>query len=132
MTRMGNRVIPNAHFKKHWQRYVKTWFDQPAKKKKRRTNRLKKAAKLAPRPAKGPLRPIVHCPTRKHNMKVRAGKGFSFQELRVSRMHTSVRYWKMAGYRMAGFFCGVLISCLKFYTQKFYGCTFSLRLIHEF
>lgn len=83
MTRMGNRVIPNAHFKKHWQRYVKTWFNQPAKKKKRRVKRLKKAARLAPRPAKGPLRPIVHCPTRRYNMRVRAGKGFTLEELRV-------------------------------------------------
>lgn len=83
MTRMGNRVIPNAHFKKHWQRYVKTWFNQPAKKKKRRVKRLKKAARLAPRPGKGPLRPIVHCPTRRYNMRVRAGKGFTLEELRV-------------------------------------------------
>jgi large subunit ribosomal protein L13e len=79
---MGNRVVPNAHFKKHWQRYVRTWFDQPAKKKKRRIKRQQRAGRVAPRPAKGPLRPIVHCPTRRYNMRVRAGKGFTFQELR--------------------------------------------------
>ena len=85
MTRMRNRVVPNAHFKKHWQRYVKTWFDQPARKQKRRVRRNKKAAAMAPRPAKGPLRPIVHCPTVKYNMRVRAGRGFSFEELRVCK-----------------------------------------------
>ncbi len=84
MARMRNRVVPNGHFKKHWQRYVRTWFDQPARKQKRRTRRIKKAAMIAPRPAKGPLRPIVHCPTAKYNMRVRAGRGFSFEELRVS------------------------------------------------
>lgn len=32
-----NNVIPNGHFKKHWQNYVKTWFNQPARKARRRT-----------------------------------------------------------------------------------------------
>ena len=31
-----NNVIPNGHFKKHWQNYVKTWFNQPARKERRR------------------------------------------------------------------------------------------------
>jgi hypothetical protein len=31
-----NNVVPNGHFKKHWQNYVKTWFNQPARKKRRR------------------------------------------------------------------------------------------------
>lgn len=31
-----NNVIPNGHFKKHWQNYVKTWFNQPARKQRRR------------------------------------------------------------------------------------------------
>jgi len=30
-----NNVIPNQHFKKKWQFYVKTWFNQPARKKRR-------------------------------------------------------------------------------------------------
>lgn len=31
-----NNVIPNGHFKKHWQNYVRTWFNQPARKTRRR------------------------------------------------------------------------------------------------
>lgn len=80
-----NGVIPNAHFKKHWERYVKTWFDQPGKKKRRRQKRKEKAASVFPRPVQS-LRPVVRCPTFKYNTKVRAGRGFTLQELRVSRL----------------------------------------------
>jgi hypothetical protein len=58
-------VIPNQHFHKKWARRVKTWLDQPIQKKIRRERRKAKAAKLAPRPAAGPLKPLVHCPTQK-------------------------------------------------------------------
>ena len=34
-----NNVVPNGHFKKHWQNYVKTWFNQPARKTRRRIGR---------------------------------------------------------------------------------------------
>ena len=78
-----NGVIPNAHFKKHWECYVKTWFDQPGRKKRRQRKRLEKAAKIAPRPVAGLLRPVVRCPTFKYNTKVRAGRGFTFGELTV-------------------------------------------------
>ncbi|KAL9224074.1 hypothetical protein vseg_000145 [Gypsophila vaccaria] len=76
-----NNVIPNSHFKKHWQNYVRTWFNQPARKTRRRAARQKKAVKIFPRPTAGPLRPIVHGQTLKYNMKLRAGKGFSLEEL---------------------------------------------------
>ena len=66
-----NNVIPNGHFKKHWQNYIKTWFNQPAR-------------KTFPRPTAGPLRPIVHGQTLKYNMKVRAGRGFSLEELKAA------------------------------------------------
>ncbi|KAL3738578.1 hypothetical protein ACJRO7_020019 [Eucalyptus globulus] len=55
-----NNVVPNGHFRKHWQNYVETWFNQlilmlfilcPA--------RQKNAVKIFPRPTAGPLRP--HC-----------------------------------------------------------------------
>ncbi|KAG5565145.1 hypothetical protein RHGRI_001142 [Rhododendron griersonianum] len=78
-----NNVIPNGHFKKHWQNYVKTWFNQPARKTRRRLARQKKAVKIFPRPTAGPLRPIVHGQTLKYNMKLRAGRGFSLEELQV-------------------------------------------------
>lgn len=35
-----NNVIPNQHFKKKWQFYVKTWFNQPARKVRRRNGEL--------------------------------------------------------------------------------------------
>lgn len=80
-----NEMIPNAHFKKHWERYVKTWFNQPGRKKRRRLARQKKAAAIAPRPALGWVRPVVHCQTFKYNSRVRAGRGFTLEELKVRR-----------------------------------------------
>ncbi|OQR71450.1 60S ribosomal protein L13 isoform 1 [Tropilaelaps mercedesae] len=46
----GGKVIPNNHFRKHWQRRVKTWFDQTQRHKRRAANRVIKARKIAPRP----------------------------------------------------------------------------------
>ena len=82
MAPSGNNVIPNGHFHKDWQRYIKTWFNQPARKYRRHQNRIKKAKQLAPKPAAGPLRPVVHCPTLRYHTKVRAGRGFTLQELK--------------------------------------------------
>ncbi|KAL1547335.1 60S ribosomal protein L13B [Salvia divinorum] len=79
-----NNVIPNGHFKKHWQNYVKTWFNQPARKARRRNARQQKAIKIFPRPTAGPLRPVVRGQTLKYNMKVRAGRGFSLEELKAA------------------------------------------------
>jgi len=45
----GNNMIPNGHFHKDWQRYVKTWFNQPARKIRRKHKRIKKARAVAPR-----------------------------------------------------------------------------------
>merc|ERR1711934_479215 len=80
-TMKHNNMIANEHFRKYWQRYVKTWFDQPAKKKARRIARQKKAAAVAPRPVAGALRPAVHPPTARYNSKVRIGRGFSLAEI---------------------------------------------------
>ena len=77
-----NNVLPNAHFRKHWQLRVRTWFDQPGAKKTRRRLRAEKAAKVAPRPVKS-LRPLVRCPTVRYNHRLRFGRGFSLQELKV-------------------------------------------------
>merc|ERR1712151_1315784 len=49
-------------------------------------NRKAKAAKLAPRPAAGLLRPVVHPPTQRYNMKLRLGKGFTLEELREAKI----------------------------------------------
>ena len=68
-------MVPNAHFHKDWQEYVRTWFNQPARKQRRRRARVAKAAAVAPRPVKA-LRPVVRCPTFKYNVKQRTGRGF--------------------------------------------------------
>merc|ERR1712124_28672 len=82
-----NQMLPNAHFHKDWQRWVKTWFNQPARMKRRRDNRAKKALRIAPRPVAGNLRPIVRCQTFKYNTRVRAGRGFALDEIKASGMN---------------------------------------------
>ncbi|KAI8818649.1 ribosomal protein L13e [Fimicolochytrium jonesii] len=79
-----NNVLPNQHFRKDWQLHVRTWFDQPGKKKSRRVQRIKKAARVAPRPVDGLLRPAVRGQTVKYNMKLRAGRGFTLEELKAA------------------------------------------------
>eukprot|EP00095_Tigriopus_kingsejongensis_P011011 snap_masked-scaffold1087_size63509-processed-gene-0.8 protein:Tk11011 transcript:snap_masked-scaffold1087_size63509-processed-gene-0.8-mRNA-1 annotation:"60s ribosomal protein l13" len=78
-----NQMVPNAHFHKDWQRYVKTWFNQPARAARRRRARVVKAASVAPRPVKT-LRPVVRCPTFKYNIKQRLGRGFTLEELKAA------------------------------------------------
>lgn len=85
----GNRVIPNAHFHKDWQRYIKTWFDQPARKKRRHQKRVEKAKRIAPRPLKK-LRPVVRCPTARFNMRLREGRGFTIEELKSAGISPKV------------------------------------------
>merc|ERR1712028_295884 len=82
-TMKHNNMIAKEHFKKYWQRYVKTWFDQPAKKKARRLARQQKAAAIAPRPVAGSLRSVVHPPTARYNSKVRSGRGFALAEIKA-------------------------------------------------
>jgi len=80
-----NYQLPNAHFRKHWSRFVKTWFDQPANKKRRVQARRDKAAAVFPRPIEK-LRPVVHGMTRKYSSKLRYGRGFSLQELAKAKI----------------------------------------------
>merc|ERR1712232_885288 len=77
-----NKCLPNPHFRKYWQKYVKTWFNQPARAKRRRQTRQNKAQKTFPRPTAGLLRPVVRCPTIRYNNKLRLGKGFTLEELK--------------------------------------------------
>ncbi|KAI9833155.1 MAG: hypothetical protein M1819_003777 [Sarea resinae] len=81
MTIKHNQQIQHNHFRKDWQRRVRTHFDQPGRKQRRRNARLTKAATLAPRPV-DKLRPVVRCPSIKYNRRVRAGRGFTFDELK--------------------------------------------------
>jgi large subunit ribosomal protein L13e len=85
-----NNAVPNAHFHKNWQRRIRTWFDQPARKQRRRNARLAKAKAVFPRPVTGLLRPIVHCPTQRYNFKVRPGRGFTLAELKECKVSTKV------------------------------------------
>ncbi len=85
-----NNVVPNNHFRKDWQRFVKTWFDQPAKASARRAARLAKAKRVYPRPVNA-LRPVVRAPTVKYNTKIRAGRGFTLEELRVRSSASMMR-----------------------------------------
>ncbi|KAJ1499610.1 60S ribosomal protein L13, partial [Coelomomyces lativittatus] len=82
-----NNQLPNQHFRKHWQRRVKTWFNQPAKKIARQRSRTLKALRLAPRPLSQFLRPAVRCTTIRYNRRLRLGRGFSLEELRAAGIH---------------------------------------------
>eukprot|EP01092_Planopodium_desertum_P003261 TRINITY_DN15805_c2_g1_i2.p1 TRINITY_DN15805_c2_g1~~TRINITY_DN15805_c2_g1_i2.p1 ORF type:complete len:232 (+),score=47.73 TRINITY_DN15805_c2_g1_i2:33-728(+) len=81
-----NNAVPKNHFRKNWAIRIKTWFDQPASKLRRRQNRALKAKILAPRPVAGSLRPIVRAPTVRYNRHLRAGRGFTHDELRVAKI----------------------------------------------
>ncbi|KAG5437715.1 hypothetical protein PCK2_000986 [Pneumocystis canis] len=78
-----NNMLPNQHFRKDWQRRVRTWFDQEGHKLRRRKKRLQKATALAPRPVEL-LRPTVYAPTIKYNRKMRLGRGFTLEELKAA------------------------------------------------
>jgi len=82
----SNNMLVNNHFRKQWDWRVKTWFDQPAQKAVRRKKRQLKAKKIYPRPVAGNLKPLVHCPTNKYNMKVRFGRGFTLEELKKANI----------------------------------------------
>ena len=81
-----NQQLCNARFRKDWQRHIKTWFDQPANKVRRRNARTEKAKKMAPRPI-NLLRPAVRCPTVKYNLRVRAGRGCTLAELKAANVN---------------------------------------------
>ena len=74
-------VLHANHFRKDWQRRVRTWFDQPGSKVRRRQARRAKAASLGVRPLTL-LRPAVRAPTVRYNRKLRVGRGFTLAELK--------------------------------------------------
>jgi len=76
-----NNVLHANHFRKDWQRRVRTWFDQPGRKLRRRNARKAKAATLGVRP-QSLLRPAVRAQTVRYNRKVREGRGFTLSELK--------------------------------------------------
>lgn len=80
-----NNEVPHEHFHKHWNLRVRTWFDQAARKERRHKRRVEKARAAFPRPTKQ-LFPIVRCMSRRYNMRVRAGRGFSIAELKAAKI----------------------------------------------
>jgi len=84
MVKHNNALVKN-HFRKDWERHVKTWFSQPARKLKRKQKRQARAAKIFPRPTEL-LRPLVRCPTNRYNTKIRLGRGFTVDELREAKL----------------------------------------------
>lgn len=81
-----NNVVANVHFRKYWQKDVRCWYNQPARKKRRSQVRKARAAKVFPRPSGGKLRPLVHNPTQRYNFKLRVGRGFTLQELKTAKL----------------------------------------------
>lgn len=83
MVRHNNQIVSIRTYRKTcWQKHVKTWFNQPARKDRRRKARAAKAAAIFPRPTAGPLRPVVTGQTVKYNLRRRAGRGFTLAELK--------------------------------------------------
>jgi len=82
MGKWRNNALVDNHFRKDWQTRVKTWFNQPARKQRRRQARIAKASRIFPRPVAGPLRPVVHPQGIRYNFKVRLGRGFTLDELK--------------------------------------------------
>ncbi|TFK56987.1 60S ribosomal protein L13 [Heliocybe sulcata] len=76
-----NNVLHGNHFRKDWQSRVRTWFNQPGRKLRRRNARKTKAATLGVRPL-APLRPAVRGQTVRYNRKLREGRGFTLAELK--------------------------------------------------
>lgn len=74
-------VLHANHFRKDWQSRVRTWFDQPGRKLRRRQARKAKAASLGVRPL-SLLRPAVRAQTVRYNRKIREGRGFTLGELK--------------------------------------------------
>ena len=76
-----NNMIHNVHLKFDWADTVKTWYNQPGRKKRRRLLRRNKARLVAPNPTHK-LRPVVRGQTNKYNTKIKLGRGFTEKELK--------------------------------------------------
>lgn len=76
-----NNALQLPHLRKHWQKWVKTWFNQPARKLRRLQKRKQRAATIFPRPLKA-LRPVVQKCTARYSGQPRLGRGFTRGELK--------------------------------------------------
>ncbi|GFQ96423.1 60S ribosomal protein L13 [Trichonephila clavata] len=57
------------------------------RKKRRHVQRVKKARLVAPKPASGPIRPVVRCPSFRYHTKQRLGRGFTVEELKAANIN---------------------------------------------
>lgn len=78
-----SKLLPNVHLNKDWQEKVKTFFNQPGKKLRRRKLRAARAKKISPNPTHL-LRPGVRGQTRRYNNKIKLGRGFTLTELKLA------------------------------------------------
>lgn len=85
MTRHNN-AIQKIHLRKHYHRFIRTWFNQAGKKATRQRIRKEKAAACFPRPADR-LRPVVRCQTQRYNSRSKLGKGFSLEEIKAAGLN---------------------------------------------
>ncbi|CAD8046872.1 unnamed protein product [Paramecium primaurelia] len=83
-----NQQLPNAHLRKHWTRFVKTFYNQPAAKRRRQLRRRTLALSSSPRPIEL-LRPVVRGQTIKYNNVQKLGRGFSLIELKEAGLNAS-------------------------------------------
>jgi large subunit ribosomal protein L13e len=90
-----SKVLPNVHLNKDWQENVKTFFNQPGKKLRRRKIRAAKAKRVGPNPTHK-LRPAVRGQTRRYNNKLKLGRGFTLAELKLAGIK-GVQYAKSIG-----------------------------------
>jgi len=84
-----NNMLVRPHYIKGEENHIRTWFNQPARKRRRADNRQARAAHIFPRPLKT-LRPIVRGQTRKYNGRTRFGRGFTLQEIKEAGLTRQV------------------------------------------
>jgi large subunit ribosomal protein L13e len=80
-------MLASPHLRKHWNKWhyigVKCFFNKKAHKTLRAQKRADKIAAVSPRPI-NKLRPLVFAMTRKYASKIKHGRGFSLQELKMA------------------------------------------------
>jgi len=88
-------MLPNVHLNKDWQENVRTFFNQPGKKLRRRKTRAARAKTLGPNPTHL-LRPAVRGQTRRYNNKLHLGRGFTVAEIKSAGLK-GVNYARSLG-----------------------------------
>jgi large subunit ribosomal protein L13e len=83
-----NNSIQRPHLRKHYAKWIKTWFNQPARKNRRLQKRKEKAASIFPRPLSA-LRPVVHKTTARYSGQPRLGRGFTLEEIKKAGLNAS-------------------------------------------